>query len=164
MLPLTNDNLPLANFDIFNRTYGPIPDCCASCLGTSGWVGYEYQGDPPMGGMVNTFSTCETCIGSGLCPGCMQPLALSFDASAFYAASDNDLDIFYYRSYFTSNYALCLMPTNSFVCLVCGWQYDPDRHYDSEDDYYDDYQIETTTNYRQDDAFGGYPGTDNYYA
>lgn len=120
MLPLTNANLPLANFDIFNQTYSSeFWDCCPKCLGSGGFVGYEYQGDYPQGGMVDTFAVCEGCIGQELCPGCMQPLALSFDVSAFYAPD-------HYHSPTSSSWiweysfeqALGDMPTDSFICLV----------------------------------------------
>lgn len=142
MIPLINDNLPLANFDIFNATYSDLVGTdCATCSGSGGFVGYEYQGDPPMGGMVNTFTTCENCIGQELCPGCMQPLALSFDVSAFSEAENttkykmvigNNSVAWPMYSYET---VLCSMPTDSFICLVCDWQYDPDRHYTSDDNY-----------------------------
>ena len=139
MLPLSNKSLPLANFDIFNRTYGPIGDSCPDCSGTSGYFTHEYQGDFPMGGMVMFFEPCPTCLGQELCPGCMQPLALSFDVSAFstdeiptYTVSWSDkiypLHLYSYED------ATGELPTNSFICLVCDWAYDPDRHYDYDED------------------------------
>lgn len=147
MLPLTNENLPLANFDLFNEAYGePAQDCCPDCIGKAGTITWEYQGDPPMGGMVTFFEACDSCIGQELCPGCMQPLALSFDVSAFepqsYKLVNNHIAkafIRYEPSYLSFSYedALSNMPTASFECLVCSWQYDPDRHYDN-DDYYED--------------------------
>lgn len=79
--------LPYADLTIYNATYNPIPaddprDVCGACKGAGGSTYTEYQGDPPMGGMVDFFEQCEKCIANGLCPGCSQPLAYSFDYSA----------------------------------------------------------------------------------
>ena len=79
--------LPLADFRIFNDTYNPAPaddprDCCSKCNGAGGSTYAEYQGDPPMGAVVDFFEQCEDCVCAGLCPGCMQPLAYTFDYSA----------------------------------------------------------------------------------
>jgi len=77
--------LPYADFSIYNATYYDTRDrdSCSKCKGAGGSTYAEYQGDPPMGATVDFFEPCEQCIGAGLCPGCMQPLAYTFDLSAF---------------------------------------------------------------------------------
>jgi hypothetical protein len=142
---LTLSLLPLADFTIFNETYTPSTDGCYTCNASGGFVGSEYQGDPPMDGMVNTFDVCNECIGDEKCPGCMQPLALSFDLSAFeskteWIAYDNPYyatNLGYLLRTFDYEDALEAMPFEGFVCSCCGWSYDPDRHYDNEPDYDD---------------------------
>jgi hypothetical protein len=98
-----------------------------------------------MDGMVNTFDVCNDCIGDEKCPGCMQPLSLSFDLSAF---ESKTIWIAYDNPYYATNLgylfrtfdyedALGAMPFEGFVCSCCGWSYDPDRHYENEPDYDD---------------------------
>lgn len=74
-----------ANFSIYNQVYHirNDNDVCAKCGGAGGSAYSEYTGDPPMGCVVDYFEPCDDCIGAGLCPGCMQPLAYTFDYSAF---------------------------------------------------------------------------------
>ncbi len=138
--------LSYANFEIFNATYGDAEhDTCYTCSGTGGFVTGEMQGDEHMTGWVETFDSCSDCIGATLCPGCMQPLSLSFDLSAFEAtttwvAYDNPYyatNLGYLKRTFDYEDALSAMPFEDFICLCCGWQYDPDRHY--ENDYEPDY-------------------------
>ena len=110
------------NLTIFNEAYTPVNDGCDTCSCAGGFVSSELQGDPPMTGLVYYFEPCNDCIGQELCPGCLSPLSLSFDLSAF-DYSD----------------ALGNMPFEGFTCLVCGWVYDPSRHDDQgyEPDYDD---------------------------
>lgn len=136
-----------ANFDLLNAAYHDAAnhDTCSTCYAAGGFITSEYQGDPPMGGTVDFFAACDTCLGSELCPGCMQPLALSFDLSAFEATTEwvayNNphyaTNMGYLKRTFDYEDAISKLPFEGFTCLVCGWQYDPDRHND-HDDYYDD--------------------------
>lgn len=156
MIPLSNNipgffydfsmsTLPYANFGIFNRIYAPIPDGCNTCHGTGGFIITAYQGDPPQGGLVYFFESCNDCIGSELCPGCMQPLALSFDLSAFeskviHVNAQPERYLFAYdTNTFSYEQTLQLIPFEGFTCICCGWQYDPNingNDYDKPD--YDD--------------------------
>lgn len=157
MLPLHNNTigttnrfamseLPYANFNVFNRTYAPIQDGCYTCKASGGFISGEMQGDEHMIGWVESFESCNDCIGAELCPGCMQPLALSFDLSAFDAkiewiAYDNPYyatNLGYLSRTFDYEDAICAMPFVGFTCLCCGWQYDVERHNDNEPEYYDD--------------------------
>jgi hypothetical protein len=155
--------LPHADFTILNDTYHTRSDhdCCATCNGRSGTVTTEWQGEPHYGAPVNFFDPCADCLGAGLCPGCMQPLALSFDQSAM---PDYHYRVQHIERYNTDqsttvadhytrdgyNDAISALPFEGFICLVCGWQYDADRFAPSEDDY-DDY----------DDGYGDdYPALD----
>lgn len=140
--------LPRANFDIFNETYAPVDgfDCCGKCLGAGGFMGSELQGDGAWTMSVNTWDDCPECLGNELCPGCLQPLWLSFDQSAL---SDYEFQIKHYNGLVSLGVidyyqdAITNICNYDFTCLCCGWRYDPDRlasQYDEPDwgDYGDD--------------------------
>lgn len=146
-----------ASFDNYNAHYHTHTDPanyagCLTCSKAGGFVTGEMQGDPPMTGYVEFFEPCDDCICNALCPGCMRPLELSFDLSAFSSTDNgapevytddhgNEYTIPYIASgarTFDYDDALSYMPFDGFTCLVCGWQYDPARHYDNDGDYYDD--------------------------
>lgn len=142
--------LPYADFTIFNATYDITNQVvmCTTCNATGGFITTELVGDPPMTGYQDTFDACYKCIGAEKCPGCGANLALSFDLSAFgvmrtWHLVNYSLQHKYYEDSFSFEDALGAMPFVGFTCSCCGWQYNPDRHYDldSGDDYYeDDYQ------------------------
>lgn len=140
--------LPLADFTIFNDAYdstqlGDHIDC-ATCSGTGGFITTELVGDPPMIGYQDTFEACNDCIGNEKCPGCGADLKLSFDLSAFGTDVVPPMEtIFAFLAgvgnlhTFSIEDALAAMPFEGFTCLCCGWQYDPDRHYDQAAEYTD---------------------------
>lgn len=133
--------LDYADFAIFNATYGQPNDHvpCTDCRTTGGnWV-TERIGDPPMTGYESFWEPCAACICNGVCPGCASPLALSFDLSAI---DQDTID----QAFASAEFA------NAFICLACGWGYDPDPDYDDYDyDYYDDYPALDASDY-----FGGF--------
>lgn len=150
MIPLTPHSilgrtpflLP-ANFDAFNRAYTPIQDGCARCSTASGFDSTELQGDENMTAQVHIFTPCPDCLGAELCPGCLSPLALSFDQSAMPDVTmpnipDYETGTATYYTIDTYQYAIGAMPFEGFTCLVCGWQCDPDRFADQYDEPYDD--------------------------
>ena len=125
-----------------------IVDGCGTCSSAGGFLEREMQGDPPMTGMVSYVIPCPDCIGSALCPGCMQSLSLSFDLSAFGTDTKPRYEVTkdaiwgmpLYLNTFSYEDAISQLPTDpeSFTCLICGWTYDPDRHADQHEDDYDD--------------------------
>lgn len=133
---MTSDLL-LADFSIYGETYyGFGQDTCASCNGVGGH-------SSPRGNGLG-FTTCLDCIDVDKCPGCLQPLALSFDQSAFgqheYALTPIRLTMLQVLvTSFGYEDALAAMPFGGFTCLVCGWQYDPQREIDADSDTYQAY-------------------------
>lgn len=162
--------LHYANFSIYNEVYHlrRDTDSCDECSGAAGTLTSEYQGDPPMGAVVTSLEYCS-CLCAGLCPGCMQPLAYTFDLSAlgedtpivkrgvgFFYPTNTGIRVidaidmpngqmrgeFEYNAYqFGESNLIDVVTASWFSCACCGWAYDPDRHSDNYDDgdYYDDY-------------------------
>lgn len=137
--------LELADFDHFNKTYSQVDPCrCPSCRGAGYHSSQELQGDPPMTGWVTVTEPCDRCIGHELCPGCMSPIALSFDPSGFsppdtapsnptmtgvmyqwdYVRSDWATFQINVPTYLTFEDIMSGFPHNGFTCLVCGWTRD----------------------------------------
>lgn len=152
-------------FKIFNETYALADhETCASCNGVGGHSSQELRGDWPYGVLVSFFSACPNCIGAEKCPDCLQPLALSFDQSAFgekrNQSNDGPFDDYWTNPDWTFTYedALAVMPFVGFTCLVCGWQFDPQREVAVDNDYYDGYDDGYI-----DESFEGYPGTGGFY-
>lgn len=136
--------LTRVDFTEFNKVYALISDGCDHCHSAGGFVSSELQGDPPMTGLVYFFEPCDSCIGQELCPGCLSPLSLSFDLSAFESVttlhqSQYYPDTVWADTTFSYEAALGNLPCEGFTCLVCGWQYDPSRYDDQGYDYDIDY-------------------------
>lgn len=112
-----------ASFELFNEAYtlGDQHCECLTCNGTSGFVESEMQGEGAWSGLVYFVQACQDCLDFDQCPGCSAWLGLSFDPSAI------DLD-----------WACRKMPILGFSCLVCGWEYDPARFEEQEQDYYEE--------------------------
>lgn len=118
-------------------------DGCDKCKGAGGFMGSELQGDGPWTTSVNTWADCPECLGSERCPGCLQPLWLSFDQSAL---PDFEFEIKHYDGKISIGCvdlfqdAIANICNYPFICLCCGWSYDPDRLADQYDepDYYPD--------------------------
>lgn len=150
--------LPHADFTLYNEAYhnNNDHDCCGTCYGKSGTLETDIEGDGVYATHIERLVPCDDCLGASLCAGCMQPLALSFDASglgdyvyrypAYNGVGEGD-------GYFTAitptyEYAIAALPIDGFTCLVCGWQFSADQLYDFGDygvdgfearaDYYDD--------------------------
>lgn len=141
-----------ANFDLFNEAYSkPDPCRCPSCKGAGFHSSQELQGDPPMTGWVTVSEPCDRCIGHELCPGCMSPIELSFDLSAFSSPETQHalpLQVFQLQSPPQSGWIydnrvetkwrtvtvipmrldiediMSGIPHDGFTCLVCGWTRD----------------------------------------
>lgn len=146
----------------YHREYDP-DDTCIACNGVGGHSSQELQGDGAWTGWINTFEACPDCICAEKCPGCMQPLSLSFDQSAFSTETRLAPAGFTYEVGFSYQDALTAMPFEGFMCLVCGWQFDPQREVDADNDYYED-EADHDENYSIDQFFDGYPGTGGFYA
>lgn len=148
--------LPYADFTIYNEAYhnNADHDSCMECNGRSGTLEGDTEGDGVYATYVERLNPCGACIDAGLCPGCSQPIALSYDRSAMpvlrlEAAPDYYSGARMFYDYDTYEYDIASgAALYSFSCLVCGWSYDPDRLAPSEPDY-DDY--EARADYYDDD-------------